>query len=103
MHIQNSKLSQTTTQKAETASAQQLKEQKLQAESTDTVERVDFPEFVSGLIEGVFQANVETSIQQMEEYAELVGSVSQSVDEFSEANISEDPDREYLIKKDDDD
>jgi hypothetical protein len=43
---------------------------------------VDFPKFVSSLVKGVFQAIVDSSIQQMEAYAELMASVSQQLDAF---------------------
>jgi hypothetical protein len=35
---------------------------------------VDFPDFVGGLIQGVFDASVTTSIQQMDAYEDLVQS-----------------------------
>ena len=37
------------------------------------VEKVNFPSFVSGLIQGVFHSIVDSSIQQMEAYAKLAG------------------------------
>lgn len=63
---------------------------------TDVVEALDFPGFVAELIEGVFQAVVDASIQQMEAFAELVANVSKSVDAFMKDNISEDQARDYL-------
>lgn len=46
-------------------------------------ENVDFPVFVSDLIKGVFDAMVNASIEQLNAYAELLKSVSASVDEFA--------------------
>jgi hypothetical protein len=46
------------------------------------IETVDFPDFVSDLIKGVFDAIVDASIQQMEAYTDLLDSVSETVDEF---------------------
>ena len=43
---------------------------------------VDFPDFVRGLVEGVFGAIVNASIEQMRAYAELVKQASDSVDQF---------------------
>jgi hypothetical protein len=51
---------------------------------------VDFPNFVAGLISGVFRAIVDASIRQMDAYAELVKNVAQAVSQFLQDNISED-------------
>ncbi len=40
---------------------------------------MDFPSFVSGLLNGVFGAIVDTSILQMDAYAELVAHASKSI------------------------
>ncbi|GAA3876822.1 hypothetical protein [Celeribacter arenosi] len=53
------------------------------------VSAVNFPDFVAGLIEGVFNAIVQTSIQQMEAYAAMVANVSKSVDQYMQDNVSE--------------
>jgi len=66
---------------------------------TDTVADVDFPSFVGGLIDGVFNSIVTTSIKQMEAYAELVKNVSKSVDQYMRDNVSENNARDYLIDK----
>ena len=65
----------------------------------DLVERVDFPRFVAGLIEGVFDAIVTSSIKQMEAYGELVKNVSKSVDQYMKDNISENNARDYLAER----
>lgn len=51
------------------------------ARAVELVAEVDFPDFVSGLIEGTFHAIVDASIEQMRAYAELVKGVVASVDE----------------------
>lgn len=61
------------------------------------VSSVDFPKFVSGLIQGVFQAIVDASIQQMEAFAELVRNVSKSVDEYMKDNITTNQARDNLV------
>ncbi len=52
---------------------------------------VDFPKFVGGLIKNVFQAIVESSIEQMRAYGELIGNVAKTVDQFMTDNISAGP------------
>jgi hypothetical protein len=63
------------------------------------MEAVDFPKFVGGLIQNVFQAIVDATIQQMRAYGELLKSVSQSVDQFAQDNISLDNARDYVADK----
>jgi hypothetical protein len=60
---------------------------------------VDFPKFVGGLIQNVFQAIVDASIQQMEAYAELLKAVAQTVDEFAADNISMNNARDWLAQR----
>lgn len=52
------------------------------------VHAVNFPTFVNDLINGVFGAIVDASIQQMEAYAALISAVANSVDEFVAHTIS---------------
>jgi hypothetical protein len=63
------------------------------------VKKVDFPKFVGGLIKNVFQAIVESSIEQMRAYGELVANVAKTVDEFAQDNISENNSRDWLAGK----
>jgi hypothetical protein len=62
-----------------------------QAVAGDLLGQVDFPQFVAGLIEGVFNAVVDSSVRQMEAYADLVASVASSVDRFV-ADTQHEPD-----------
>ncbi len=62
----------------------------------DTLNAIAFPTFVADLIKGTFQAIVESSIQQMEAYAELLSNVSKTVDEFMADNISDNNARDWL-------
>jgi isopenicillin N synthase-like dioxygenase len=66
---------------------------------TDLVKGVDFPKFVAGLIDGVFNAIVDSSIKQMEAYAELLKNVSKSVDQYMKDNVSENQARDYLSNR----
>ena len=60
---------------------------------------VDFPAFVATLIHGVFNAIVDSSIQQLEAYAALVSDVAASVDGFESDAISDETARETLGKE----
>ena len=60
---------------------------------------VDFASFVGGLIQNVFQAIVNASIQQMNAYGQLLKSVAQTVDQFAQDNISLNNARDWLIDK----
>lgn len=55
------------------------------------VQKVDFPKFVGGLIKNVFQAIVESSIEQMRAYGELIANVAKTTGQFMSDNISEGP------------
>jgi len=63
------------------------------------VQKVDFPKFVGGLIKNVFQAIVESSIEQMRAYGELIANVAKTVDQFMGDNISPGAGRDYLAEK----
>lgn len=63
------------------------------------VQKVDFPKFVGGLIKNVFQAIVESSIEQMRAYGELIANVAKTVDQFMADNISAGAGRDYLADK----
>lgn len=63
------------------------------------INKADFPGFVGGLIDGVFNAVVTASIDQMQAYAELVANVAKSVDEYMRDNVTEDQARDYLVEK----
>jgi hypothetical protein len=61
-----------------------------------TLNAINFPEFVSSLIKGTFQAIVDASIQQMEAYAELLKNVAMTLDDFMAENVSESQAKDYL-------
>lgn len=64
-----------------------------------TVDAIDFPGFVAGLISGTFQAIVDSTVQQMREYAQLVASLSRSAEDFARDNVSDDQVRGSLAGK----
>ncbi len=63
------------------------------------LEAVNFPEFVSGLIDGVFHSIVTSSIQQMEAYARLVADVSKSLNQFRDENTTPNQGRDHLVEQ----
>jgi len=63
------------------------------------VKKVDFPKFVGGLINNVFRVIVETSIEQMRAYGELVANVAKSVDQFMQDNIGVGAGRDFLANR----
>lgn len=63
------------------------------------VQNVDFPKFVGGLINNVFRSIVETSIEQMRAYADLVANVAKSASEYMNDNIGLGQGRDYLVDR----
>jgi hypothetical protein len=63
------------------------------------VKEVDFPAFVGGLINNVFLSIVETSIEQMRAYAELVANVAKSAEDYMNENIGVGQGRDYLADR----
>lgn len=63
------------------------------------VEGINFPAFVSGLIEGVFHSIVKSSIEQMEAYGKLVADVSKSLNQFRDENTTANQGRDHLIEQ----
>ncbi len=57
---------------------------------------VAFPEFTASLIQGTFQAIVDSSIQQMEAYSRLLAETAKTVDQFMADNISDDMAKDHL-------
>jgi hypothetical protein len=66
---------------------------------TRLVQSVDFPKFVGGLINNVFQTIVASSIEQMRAYAELVANVAKSAGEYMNDNIGLGQGRDYLAER----
>lgn len=62
------------------------------------LQNVNFPVFVSGLITGVFDSIVDSSIKQMEAYGELVKSVAQTLNQFRDENVSANQGRDHLVE-----
>lgn len=63
------------------------------------VKTVDFPAFVGGLINNVFKVIVETSIEQMRAYGELVSAVAKTAEDYMAENIGMGQGRDYLAQR----
>ncbi|HEX8692465.1 MAG TPA: hypothetical protein VF746_08610 [Longimicrobium sp.] len=68
----------------------------MSADAEKFVAKVDFPAFVGALINSVFEAVVESSIEQMKAFAELVAGVAKSLDRFVDDNASADQGHDWL-------
>lgn len=58
---------------------------------------VKFPQFVSGLIEGVFSSIVRSSIDQMRAYQDMIAAVAQSLHQFMDDNVSPNQGRDNMV------
>jgi hypothetical protein len=63
------------------------------------VQKVDFPAFVSGLVQGVFKAVVDASIEQMQAYAELMAAAVKSTEQFANDHISDGEVRDQIAAR----
>ncbi len=63
------------------------------------VRSVEFPAFVTGLIAGVFQAILDSSIRQIEAYADLLATVTRSIDRFVDDTQATGDARDYLVER----
>ena len=66
---------------------------------TNLVHNVDFPAFVGGLINNVFKSIVETTIEQMRAYAELIAAVAKTAEEYMAENIGMGQGRDYMVDR----
>ena len=65
----------------------------------ELLREVKFPEFVGGLIQGVFQSIVTSSIEQMEQYSKMIQQVAQSIEQFMDDNVSENQGRDHMVEQ----
>ena len=49
----------------------------------DFIQQIDFPQFVKDLLQGVFDANLKVTIQQMKTYQDLLKTASKSIAQFA--------------------
>ena len=62
-------------------------------------DELDFPAFVASLVHGTFDAIVDSSIRQMEAYANLVAAVSKPLDQFALENVTRNQARDWLVEQ----
>jgi len=55
----------------------------------ETIRAVAFPVFVADLIKGTFNAIIQSTIQQLEQFGKLLENVTKTVDEFMNDNITD--------------
>jgi hypothetical protein len=68
---------------------------KLTGSTRPGVDSVDFPDFVKQLLEGVFESIVDSSIQQMEAYEDLLSDVAGSIDD----DVTNEDARDLICRK----
>ena len=60
-------------------------------------DELDFPAFVASLVHGTFDAIVDSSIRQMESFADLVAAVAKPLEQFTNENVTPNQARDYLV------
>ena len=63
------------------------------------LQAVNFPTFVSSLVQGVFHAIVQSSIEQMEAYGKLVADVAKTLNQYRDENVSPNQGRDHLVEQ----
>lgn len=58
---------------------------------------VQFPTFVSGLINGVFQSITDSSIRQMEAYQKMIAAVASSLKQFMDDHVDPNQGRDHMV------
>jgi hypothetical protein len=62
-------------------------------------DELDFPEFVSSLIHGTWDAMVDSSIRQMDKFADLVAAISKPLAQFRDENVSVNQAYDWLVSQ----
>jgi hypothetical protein len=63
------------------------------------LKQVNFVDFVSGLIDGVFHSIVTSNIQQMEAYSKMVADVSKTLNQFRDDNTTTNDGKDQLVNQ----
>lgn len=71
----------------------------LAARAGALIDEIDFPAFVAGLVHGAFDAIVDSTIRQMEAFADLVSAVAKNADDFTRDNVSANQARDWLVQQ----
>jgi hypothetical protein len=62
-------------------------------------DELDFPEFVASLIHGTWDAMVDSSIRQMDSFADLVAAISKPLEQFRDENVTANQARDWLVSQ----
>ena len=84
---------------AQTAGFQPSAANQIGRVTQETLKAVAFPTFVADLIRSTFNAIVQTSIQQMESFMQLLTNVTKTVDQFMQEHISDLQARDWLQQR----
>lgn len=63
------------------------------------MDEIAFPTFVASLVHGTYDAIVDSSIRQVEGFAELVSAVSKPLDQFAAENVTNGQVRAWLVEQ----
>lgn len=63
------------------------------------LDEIDFPAFVASLVDGTFNAITDSTIRQMEAYADLVAAVAKPLDQFARENVTRNQTRDWLAEQ----
>ena len=63
----------------------------------ELLKAVNFTDFVSGLINGVFQSIADTSIRQMEAYQKMIAAVATSLHQFMDDHVDPAQGRDHMV------
>ncbi len=63
------------------------------------MDEIAFPTFVASLVHGTYDAIVDSSIRQVEGFAELVSAVSKPLDQFAAENVTSGQVRAWLVEQ----
>lgn len=63
------------------------------------LDEIDFASFVAGLVHSTFDAVLDATIRQLEEFANLVSSVAKTVDQFTAENVTPNQARDSLAER----
>lgn len=62
-------------------------------------DEIDFPAFVASLVHGTFDAIVDSSIRQLESFADLVAAVAKPLDQFTQENVTLGQARAWMVEQ----
>lgn len=62
-------------------------------------DELDFPEFVASLINGTWDALVDSSIRQMDAFSDMVAAIAKPIEQFRDENVTANQARDWLISQ----